>query len=130
MSDFRRHDKIQRWLNRPIPWNAASCYMESPTVTGGWRLGQTLIAGVHRFVSAPLPKPLTRHVSLTRIYLGTDEQNELQVDIDTIDYQISVVAKSVIRILMTRMQRKSQDTKHIPSQWAVRIVDINQELSV
>ena len=70
MSDFRRHDKIQLWLNRPVPWNAASCYMESPTVTGGWILGSTLIAGVHRFVSAPLPKPLTRHVSLTWIYLA------------------------------------------------------------
>ena len=130
MSDFRRHDKIQLWLNRPVPWNAASCYMESPTVTGGWILGSTLIAGVHRFVSAPLPKPLTRHVSLTWIYLGTDEQTELQVKLDTSDYPISVVAESVIRILITRTQRQSQDTEHIPSQWAVRIVDINPELSV
>ena len=130
MSDFRRHDKIQLWLNRPVPWNAASCYMESPTVTGGWILGSTLIAGVHRFVSAPLPKPLTRHVSLTWIYLGTDEQTEVQVKIDTSDYPISVVAESVIRILITRTQRQSQDTDAIPSQWAGRIVDINPELSV
>ena len=70
--------------------------------------------GVHRFVSAPLPKPLTRHVSLTWIYLGTDEQTEVQVKLDTSDYPISVVAESVIRILMTRTQRQSQDTEHIP----------------
>ena len=130
MSEFRRHDKIQLWLNRPVPWNAISSYVQSPESTGDWMLGSTLIAGVHRFVSAPLPKPLTRHVSLTWIYLGTDEQTELQVKIDTSDYPISVVAESVIRMLITRTQRMSQDTEHIPSQWAGRIVDINPELSV
>ena len=45
MSEFRRHDKIQHWLNRPMPWNAVSCYLHSPATTGDWMLGSTLIMG-------------------------------------------------------------------------------------
>ena len=128
MSEFRRHDKIQLWLNRPVPWNAASCYMESPTTTGSWILGSTLIAGVHRFVSAPLPKPLTRHLSVTWIYAVTGEQNEFQVNLDTPNCPIDVVGENAVRMIIASLQGESQNTESIPVQWAVRIVDINPEL--
>ena len=74
MSEFRRHDKIQFWLNRPLPWNAISCYMQSPEATGDWMLGSTLIMGVALFICAPLRTPLVRNLSLTWIYTKDDVQ--------------------------------------------------------
>lgn len=130
MSDFRRHDKIQLWLNRPVPWNAVSSHVQSPTITGDWMLGSTLIMDAALFICAPLHKPLVRCLSLIWLYQDEDA-NELQVKIDTdTGYPISVAGWNAVHMLIDRLQRVSQDTESIPSQWAVRIVDINPELSV
>ena len=129
MSEFRRHDKIQLWLNRPVPWNAISSYVQSPTITGDWMFGSTLIMSVALFICAPLMTPLERTLSLIWIYQDNHEASELQVILDTTNYPISVIGESSIRMLIDRLQRQSQDTEHIPEQWAVRIVDINPELS-
>ena len=126
MSKFRRHDKIKFWLDRPLPWNAVWCYVQCPMINGDWRLGKRLIARVEPFVKAPLTKPFTRKVAITWIYTGTDEQNELQMNIDTSVYPISVMGESSTRMLFTALDRRSQDDG-IPYQWAVRIVDIDTE---
>ena len=66
------------------------------------------------FVSAPLPKPLTRHVSLTWIYADTAEQNELQVRLDTTNYPSAAVGEAVTRMVIDALQRKSQETEVHP----------------